>query len=152
MRRANFCSSKDQERRAFFQNQTGVREETVQTQIKLLTGTEWMARKVLKEILWELAECGAAFDSARGLGEWEQPAPPVAPGPVRSKQDESILFKLLEELDKSATAFCKKTPGPAKGRRKKTVYKGHSSIKGLFKSCKLKTVRVCVFHRNPAWS
>jgi hypothetical protein len=36
--------SKDQERRAFLQKQMGVREGTVQTQIKLLSGTEWMAR------------------------------------------------------------------------------------------------------------
>jgi hypothetical protein len=43
--------SKDQERRAFLQNQTGVREGTVQTKIKLLSGTEWMAREVVKEIL-----------------------------------------------------------------------------------------------------
>jgi hypothetical protein len=78
--------SKDQERRAFRQNQTGVREGTVQTQIKLLSGTEWMAREVVKEILWEVAECGAALDSARDLVEWEQPAPPIAPGPVRSSQ------------------------------------------------------------------
>jgi hypothetical protein len=47
--------SKDQERRAFIQNQMGVREGTVQTYIKLLTGIEWMARTVLKEILWEVA-------------------------------------------------------------------------------------------------
>ena len=142
--------SKDQERRAFLQNQTGVREGTVQTQIKLLSGTEWMAREVVKEILWEVAECGAALDSARDLVEWEQPAPPIAPGPVRSKQEENFLFKLLEELDKSATASCKKTPGPTKGRRKKTVYKGQPSIMGLFKSSKLKTVRVCVFPSKPA--
>ena len=92
----------------------------------------------------------AALDCARGLGEWEQPAPPVARCPVRSKQEESILFKLLEELDKSATASCKKTPGPAKGRRKKTVYKGQPSIMGLFKSSKLKTVRVYVFPSKSA--
>lgn len=107
-----------------------------------------MAREVVKEILWEVAECGAALDSARDLVEWEQPAPPIAPGPVRSKQEENVLFKLLEELDKSATASCKKTPGPTKGRRKKTVYKGQPSIMGLFKSSKLKTVRVCVFPAN----
>ena len=45
-----------------------------------------MARDVLKEILCELAECGAALDSARELVECEQPAPPIATGPVRSKQ------------------------------------------------------------------
>jgi hypothetical protein len=56
-----------------------------------------MAREVLKEILWEVAECGAA--SARALGEWEQPSPHVAPGMAKSKQEESILFKLLDELD-----------------------------------------------------
>ena len=142
--------SKDQERRAFLENQTGVREGTVQTQIKLLSGSEWMAREMVKEILWEVAECGAALDSARDLIEWEQPAPHIAPGPGRSKQEENVLFKLLEELDKSATASCKKTPGPTKGRRKKTVYKGQPSIIGLFKSSKLKTVRVCVFPRKPA--
>ena len=69
---------------------------------------------------------------------------------ARSKQEESVLFKLLEKLDKSATASYKKTPGPAKGGRKKTVYKGQPSIKGLFKSCKLKTVRVCMFTSKPA--
>ena len=89
-------------------------------------------------------ECGAALDSARDLVEWEQPAPPIAPGPVSSKQEENVLFKLLEELNKSATASCKKTPGPTKGRRKKRVYKGQPSIS------KLKTVSVCVFPRKPA--
>ena len=33
----------DQGRRAFLQDQTGVREGTVQINIKLLTETEWMA-------------------------------------------------------------------------------------------------------------
>ena len=68
----------------------------------------------------------------------------------RSKQEESILLKLFDELDKSTTATCKKTPGPAKGGRKNTVYKGHPSIQGLFKSCKLKTVRVCVLPSKTA--
>ena len=77
-----------------------------------------------------MVDCGEAFDIARDLGVWEQSAPPVAPDPIRSKQEESALFKLLNELDKSTTASCKKTPGPTKGGRKKTV----------FKSCKLKTV------------
>jgi hypothetical protein len=40
-----------------------------QTLIKLLTGTEWMARGVLKEILWEVADSGEAMDRARELGE-----------------------------------------------------------------------------------
>jgi hypothetical protein len=56
----------------------------------------------------------------------------------------------LEELDKSATASCKKTPGPTKRRRKKTVYKGKPSIVCLCKSSKLKTVCVCMFPRKPA--
>ena len=59
----------------------------------------------------------------RDLVEVEQPAPPVAPGPVRSKQEESALFKLLDELDRSATATSKKTPGPTKGEKNKTVNK-----------------------------
>jgi hypothetical protein len=89
------------------------------------------------------------LDCARALGEWEQAAPPVAQRPVRSNYEESILFKLLEALEKSGTASCKKTPGPAKGRRKKTVYKGQPSITGLFKSSKLKTVSVCVLPSKP---
>ena len=32
---------------------------------------------------------------------------------------------------KNRQQTCKKTPGPAKGGRKKTVYKGQPSIKGL---------------------
>ena len=48
------------------------------------------------------------MDSARDLVEWEQPAPPIAPGPVRFKQEDYVIFKLLEELDKSATASSKK--------------------------------------------
>jgi hypothetical protein len=94
--------SKDQESRAFLQNQTGVREVTL---IKLLSGTERMAGEVVKEILWEVAECRAALDSTKDLIEWEQPAPPIAPGAVRSNQEENVLFKLLEELDKSTTAY-----------------------------------------------
>jgi hypothetical protein len=89
------------------------------------------------------------LDSARDLVEWEQPAPHIVPGPIRSKQEENGIFKLLEELDKSATASCKKIPGPTKGRRKKSVYRGQPSINGLFKSSKLKTVLVCVFPSKP---
>ena len=124
--------------------------DSVRTQIKLLTGTGWMAREVLTDILWEVAECGAALDSARDLGEWEQPAPPVAPGPVRSNQEESILFKLLEVLDKSATASCTKTPGPAKGKRKKTAF-NHGTVQEQAQDC----MSLCVPQqtcRNPAWS
>ena len=35
-----------------------------------MTGNEWMAREVLKEILWDVAECVAALDGARDLVEW----------------------------------------------------------------------------------
>ena len=70
----------------------------------------------------------AALDSAIDLGEWEQPAPTVASGPVRSKQEESVPFKLLDELDKSTTATCKKTPGPAREEedslRRTAIHKG----------------------------
>ena len=43
---------------------------------------EWMAREVLKEVLWEMQDCGEAMDHAKDLGECEQPAPP----PVRRHQ------------------------------------------------------------------
>ena len=51
-----------------------MREGTWQNQIRLLTGTEWLAREVLKVILWEVADCVEAMDIVRDLREWEQTA------------------------------------------------------------------------------
>jgi hypothetical protein len=61
---------RDQERRAFLQDQTGVREGTKQTQIRLLSGVEWMARKVVKEVVWEAVEVGTVLELARDWEEW----------------------------------------------------------------------------------
>ena len=56
-----------------------------------------------------------------------------------------FVCRLAEYVHVIASSLC-----PAKGGKKKTVYNGQPSIKGLFKSCKLKTVQVCVFPSKPA--
>jgi hypothetical protein len=131
----------DQERRAFLQAKTGVREGTKQTHIKLLSGVEWMSREILKECVWEAAECGDMLEQARDWDEWESDAP-VPTVAKRSLQEEKNLFKILDELDKAASkSVVKKVP--AKRGRKRAIPVGQPLIRGFAKR-EGGTVRVCV--------
>ena len=67
--------------------------------IKLLSGVEWMSRRLIGEVLAEAIEISRVTSSAETWEEWEEES--SQPGVrQRSRKEEKWLWRVLDELDR----------------------------------------------------